>query len=155
MTDNQENRLNLLKRQIDKLVVPYKSTNSSFYNGYFSAREIIDLGSTTGKVRGVVTRQGSGDPLSNVKFSIFEKGTTTLVKFANTDAEGKFRASNLPPGDFDFRWEIPGYKTINETNVHLSAGKELKRKIVMQPGGMSLTRQADVPAGTIANVPVN
>jgi hypothetical protein len=45
--------------------------------------------------------------------------------------KGKFNAAKLPPGNFDFVFEKEGYKTVTETNVKISAGKELKRKIVM------------------------
>ncbi len=84
-----------------------------------------------------------------------EAGTDSIVKQVITDAEGKFSAAQLPTGDFDFRWELEGYMTVSEGNVHIAAGKELKRKIVMKEGGGSVTLAGDVAMGAIANVPVN
>ena len=76
---------------------------------------------------------GEGDvPKSNLLFSIFKTGTVTLVMKVITDAKGKFNASGLPVGDFDFKWELNTYITVTETNVHIAAGKELKRKIVLK-----------------------
>ena len=71
-------------------------------------------------------------PLSNVKLSLFKTGTPTLIKSVITDAKGKFNATDLPAGSDDIKWELAGYNTIQELNVKVSAGKELKRKIVMK-----------------------
>ncbi|HXF90711.1 MAG TPA: carboxypeptidase-like regulatory domain-containing protein, partial [Candidatus Nitrosotenuis sp.] len=127
--------------------------NNAHWLAWRQAREIINLGSTTAKVRGQVTRE-NGMFLSNVSFTIYEAGTDSVVKQVITDAEGKFSASQLPAGNFDFRWELEGYMTVNETNLQIAAGKELKRKIVMEEGGGSATLTGDVAAGAIANINV-
>lgn len=140
--------------QMDPMVNTLKISNNAHWLAWRQAREIINLGSTTAKVRGQVTRE-NGMFLSNVSFTIYETGTNSVVKQVITDAEGKFSASQLPAGDYDFRWELEGYMTVSETNVHIAAGKELKRKIVMKQGGGKATLAADVAAGAIVNVPVN
>ncbi len=143
-----------LTGQMDAMVNTLKISNNTHWSAYRQAREIINLGSTTAKVRGQVTRE-NGLFLSNVSFTIYEAGTNSVVKQVITDAEGKFNASQLPAGDFDFKWELEGYMTVNETNVHIAAGKELKRKIVMKQGGGSKQIAGDVAAGIMANIPVN
>mgnify|MGYP001618518878 CR=1 FL=1 len=45
----------ILKGQMDKMVLTLKTSNPNFVNKYFLAREIIDLGKTTGKLRGTTT----------------------------------------------------------------------------------------------------
>lgn len=122
---------NLLLAQLDRMADTLKMTNLAFWNGWKQAREIIDLGSTTAKLRGTV-KDEMDVPLSNVKLSIFKTGTATLVLLVVTDAKGRFNATDLPAGDFDFKWELKDYVTVDEANVHVAAGKELKRKVVMK-----------------------
>ena len=121
----------LLIAQMDKMVDTLKVSNRGYWDGWKQAREIIDLGSTTAKVRGTV-KDELDVPLSNARFSIFKTGTTTLVKMVVTDAKGKFNASGLSPGGFDFKWELTGYVSVDELNVKIAAGKELKRTIVLK-----------------------
>lgn len=121
----------LFENKMDKMIDTLKGSNRTHWNSYQQAREIIDLGSTTAKARGTVLDE-LDVPKSNVKFSIFNTGTTNLVMSVITDAKGKFNASGIPAGDYDFKWELAGFVTVTETNVHISAGKELQRKIVMK-----------------------
>ncbi len=143
----------LLIKQMDKMVNTLKAANINFWTAYRQSREIIDLGTTTAKVRGVVL-DVEDVPLKNVSFIILKTGTSEEVSKVFTDNKGKFNASKLAAGDFDFKFELSGYVTENETNVHISAGKELKRKIVMAKGGGSIVREGDVPSPGTINVPV-
>lgn len=122
---------NLLIAQMDPMADTLKVSNKDFWKGYKQAREIIDLGSTTAKLRGTVLDE-LDVPLSNVKLNIFKAGTPTLIKQVITDAKGKFNATGLPAGQDDFKWELVGFTTVEELNAKISAGKELKRKIVMK-----------------------
>jgi hypothetical protein len=120
----------VMEAQMDPGVDTLKLTNNNFWSGYYQSRDIIDLGSTTGKVRGSV-KDVNDVPLSNVHFSIFKTGTTTLVQMVVTDAKGVFNSSDLLGGDYDFSWVLATYVTHTETNVHLGPGKELQRKVVL------------------------
>ncbi len=142
---------NLLTGQMDTMVNTLKVTNKNFWDGYKQAREIIDLGSTTAKVRGTVL-DGMDVPLKGVTFTILQTGTDVKVSEVSSDVKGKFNAAKLPAGNFDFKWELKGYKTVIETNVHIAAGKELKRKIVMDA---AIVREGDLGMGMIMNVDVN
>lgn len=122
---------NLLVGQMDKMVNTLKLTNRGFWDGYKQAREIIDLGTTTAKVRGTV-KDINDVPLVDAGFAILKQGTTESVAKTKTDVKGRFNLSHLPSGDFDFIWDLTGYETVTETNVHISAGKELKRRVVMK-----------------------
>jgi hypothetical protein len=66
--------------------------------------------------------------------------------------KGKFNAAKLPAGDFDFVFEKENYKTVTETNVHISAGKELKRKIVMDA---VIVESGSLAQGQIANISIH
>ena len=139
---------NLMDGQLDKMANTLKSTNVDFWNGYKQAREIIDLGSTPARVRGTVLDENDV-PLQGVLFEIFETGTANKVAETTTDVKGKFSATKLPMGDFDFSWELDGYATVKEENVHISPGKDLRRKIVMDK---VFVIEGDVQMGMIQNI---
>ena len=122
----------LLDEQLDKMTDTLKLSNTVYYNEYYLAREIIDLGSTTGKVRGTVT-DDDDNTLNGVLFTIRKAGLPDIVGQSTSANGGKFGVSNLPADDYDFTWELTGFQAQTENNVHLSAGKELKRVIKMLP----------------------
>ena len=120
----------LLVGQLDKMVNTLKMTNVEFWNGYYQAREIIDLGRTTAKIRGTVL-DVNDTPLRGVEFSVLRAGTEALVAQGVTDLKGKFNVANLPAGMVDLRWVLAGFVTVEEADVKIVAGKELQRKVVM------------------------
>ncbi len=121
----------LLIDQLDNLAGTLEISNPEFVSGYRQAREIIDLGSTTAKIRGTVL-DINDVPLQNVEFSVFKAGTTELVKRVATDIKGKYSATPLPAGMVDLQWRLAGYETLTEANVKIVAGKEMQRKKVMK-----------------------
>ncbi|MFN8323685.1 MAG: carboxypeptidase-like regulatory domain-containing protein [Chitinophagales bacterium] len=143
----------LLVAQMDKMVNTLKPTNKTFWDGYRQSREILDLGTTTAKVRGTVL-DDEDVPLKGVIFSILDSGTEDVVVSVKTDNKGKFNASKLKAGLFDFKWELNGYKPVIETEVKISNGKELKRKVVMVKQGKIVVIEGDVMMGMIQNINV-
>ncbi len=138
----------LLVKQMDKMVNTLKVANKDFFDTYKQGREIIDLGTTSAKIRGTVLDEDDV-PLKGVLFQIFETGTNNKVAETQTDTKGKYSAAKLPVGNFDFRWSKDGYEQVNETNVHISAGKELRRKIVMMK---EIILEGDVAMGAVVNI---
>ncbi len=120
----------LLAGQMDLMADTLKISNVNFWSGWKQAREIIDLGSTTAKLRGTCLDQNDV-PVSNVKLNIYKAGTTILLKQVITDSKGKFNATDLGAGFDDFKWELTGYTSVEELNEKVTAGKELQRKITM------------------------
>ncbi len=141
---------NLLVGRLDVMANTLKISNIDFWNGYHQAREIIDLGSTSAKVRGTVLDENDV-PLKQVKFTILKTGTNEGVAEVLTDIKGKFTAKDLPAGNYDFKWVLDGYKTVEEIDVHIAAGKELKRTIVMDA---AFVREGNLNAGTMENIEV-
>lgn len=138
----------LMIAQLDRMVNTLKTANKDFWSGYKQAREILDLGTTTAKVRGTVLDE-EDVPLKGVVFSILDTGTEDVVVSVKTDTKGKFNAAKLSAGTFDFKWELKGYQTVLETEVKISNGKELKRKIVMNAVAVI---EGDVMQGMIQNI---
>jgi len=120
----------LLVGQLDKMVNTLKESNEDFYDGYYQARMIIDLGTSSTMVRGTVKDVGDV-PLIGVQFRVLVAGTETEVKKVYSEVKGVYRAAKLPVGIFDLEWSFAGYNTVKEVNVKLTAGKDLRRNIVM------------------------
>lgn len=120
----------LLIDQLDNLAGTLEMSNPEFVSGYKYAREIIDLGRTTAKIRGTVLNINDV-PLQQVEFSVFKAGTNELVKRVSTDIKGKYGAAELPAIFVDLQWRLAGYETLTETNLKIVAGKEYQRKKVM------------------------
>ena len=55
-------------------------------------------------------------------------------------------------GNFNFEWELEGYKTVEERDVHISPGKELRRRIVMEA---AIVREGQFVPGKIENINMN
>lgn len=141
----------LLVDQLDKMVNTLKSSQPAFWSGYQQSREIIDLGSTSAKVRGTVLNRNDV-PLRNVSFTIVKTGTAEVVANVLTDIKGKFGATKLPAGDFDFKWMLEGYGTVEEVGVHIAAGKDLQRKVVMDA---VVVQEGSLASGGIANITIS
>ncbi|MCX6199923.1 MAG: carboxypeptidase-like regulatory domain-containing protein [Bacteroidetes bacterium] len=139
---------NLLGGQMDTMVNTLKVSNRNYWDGYQQARETINLGSTSAKVRGTAL-DINDTPIKGVVFAIYETGTTVKVADVKTDIKGKYIATKLPAGNFDFKWSKDGYKTLTEEDVHISAGKELRRKVVMNA---VIVREGDLAMGIFTNI---
>jgi len=135
---------NLFKKQMDKMVSTLQTISPEFVQGYFFSREIINLGSTTAKVRGTI-KNPEEIPLVGVTFTIRKTGQLNKVGETLSITGGKFGIADLLPDNYDLYWQFPGYQAITETNVHISAGKEIRRNITMQPvTGQTITLQGFV-----------
>lgn len=71
---------------------------------------------TTGKLAGRVLDANTGDPLAGVNILI--EGTQIG---AATDLDGSYFVLNIPPGTYDVRATMVGYKDVLQKNVRISA----------------------------------
>jgi outer membrane receptor for ferrienterochelin and colicin len=76
------------------------------------ALPIMVLAGTTGKISGVVKDASTGEPLIGVNVII--EGTTMG---AATDDKGEYFIINIPPGTYNVRATILGYKTTRVTGI--------------------------------------
>lgn len=139
---------NFFKEQIDLMVKTLEETNPEFVRKYFDNREIIDLGATHAKLRGTV-KDVNDVPLIGVSVILRKTGTIQIVKQTLTIIKGAYTINQIPADDYDFFWVFSGYKTVREDNVHVSLGKELQRKIVLEEVNGSTAQQVAVNASQI------
>ena len=90
----------ILKKRMDKLMANFYTTDRSFYDTYFKARKIVDLGhgpSTTTAIRGTVLDDGTSQPIQG---AIITASDTELV--ATTNEFGEFTLEKTPLGTQQF-----------------------------------------------------
>lgn len=144
----------LLVGQLDKMVNTLRVSNGGFWGGYFQAREVVDLGRTTAKIRGTV-KDGNDVPLVGVVFRVVEAGTSNVIAEVVSQVKGVFNSGSLPSGFVDLAWSFGGYETVEELNVKISAGKELRRRVVMVAQPAVVVREGNLGMGMIGNVDVS
>ncbi len=87
---------------------------------------------TTGTISGVV-RSTDGTPLGGVTVTVSGlglQGTRNLT----TDANGKFRAVNLPPGNYSITYTQTGFSPVEESGVAVRIATDTSREVTMSPG---------------------
>ena len=122
----------LLKDQLDRMVNTLKASNFTFWDKYFKARIIVDLGSTTAKFRGTVFDNTSTE-LPGVLLTLRLAGQPTIAYQATTGPDGSFNITPIAVGDYDITLEKAGFQTITDNGIHFSAGQEITRDYTMTP----------------------
>ena len=91
--------------------------------------------STTGTVSGTVVDESKAVlPGVTIQVKNVENGATrTLV----TDAAGRYRALNLPPGLYSVSAELPGFAIAKRENLTLEIGREIPADLVMKIGSFA------------------
>jgi hypothetical protein len=116
----------LLKDNLDRLMMLFKSSEQEFFMKYFNGRIIIDLGTQHTRLGGIIT-DSEGNPL---------EGATVTAVGADleevSDEEGNYLFKPFIPGDFTITVEKPGFVTQTFTDVHVSPGQHLVLDVVME-----------------------
>ena len=71
---------------------------------------------STGSIQGTVTIEGSGEPMHAARVTLSPLGRST-----DTEDDGSFQFTNVPPGNYDVVSRSPGLSA-ERKKVHLSAG---------------------------------
>lgn len=116
----------LLKNQLDKLALQFKATEPNFYNSYRNNRIILDAATSSTQVSGVVTEQGTNNPLENVTITVVDQSYTTV-----TDSSGEYNLKIPVPGEYDIVFTKTGYQAQTFENVELTLGQNTDLDVVM------------------------
>jgi hypothetical protein len=108
---------------IDTVVEIIRLTQVDFYNGYRSVRKLINTGTTTLAIKGMVKDAVTGSGLKGAKISFTLNGDAALAKSANGKSgfskksadKGGFLVRTAADGTYTVTVELPGYKKATAT----------------------------------------
>ncbi|MGD2153693.1 MAG: carboxypeptidase-like regulatory domain-containing protein, partial [Gemmatimonadales bacterium] len=101
--------------------------------------------SQAGRITGTVTNARTGDPVETAQVYVPGTRIGTL-----TDQDGAFTLGTVPPGEYEIRVEIIGYRAEAQM-VRLGAGETQVLEFALEPGVLRL--QELVVTGTAARMP--
>ncbi len=107
----------ILKEQMDKLVVTFKAANPDFVETYFNARIIIDPATTTTELKGTITNQSDGSPVNNATVEIVE-----LSRSTTSNSTGNYQFKPVNNGDFTVRVTASGFQEFQADDVEVKLG---------------------------------
>jgi hypothetical protein len=98
---------------------------------------------TTGAIGGIV-QDGSGAVLPGVTLTI-ANAATGASRSAVSDPQGRYVVAALPPGTYDLRAELAGFKPHVRRAIELAVNETLTLTLTLQVGGLEIV---DVVVGT-------
>ena len=120
------------KGLMDVMFNTLKSKNKALVDTYYSAREIIDLGTTHTKLRGSITDPNLM-PLFKALITLTAPGKSEILYQTFTLINGTFDIVLIKPENYDITYSIEGFITQKQLDFHFKPGYETKHKIVLQP----------------------
>ena len=98
-----------------------------------------------GSVSGTITDQsGAGVPKAHV--ALINKGTN-VQREADTDENGYYRITDLPPGEYDLKVTASGFKPLTQTGLRVAANTVMNGDAKLQVGAVS--EQVTVEASAV------
>ena len=116
----------ILKNQLDKLAVSFKTTQPDFYNSYLNTRIIIDPSKTETQIKGTVVQEGSNTPI--IKAAVNLAGPTGGS--TQTDTAGKFIFKPVIPGNYQIKVSAEGY-TSTDITFDVKLGQAVNQVIAL------------------------
>jgi hypothetical protein len=108
---------------IDTVVEIIRLTQVDFYNGYKSVRKLVNTGTSTLAIKGMITDASTGNALKGAKITFTLNGGASLAKAVNgkngftkkSADKGGFLVRSATDGTYTVTVELPGYKKATAT----------------------------------------
>jgi hypothetical protein len=107
----------ILKKQIDKLIKNFRTSQPDFHNTYFNLREIPDASNTATQLKGIVTDSATNTPIKGATLTIVELNKTT-----KTDSAGKYSFKPVEHGKHTVRITAEGYQPFENDEIEVKLG---------------------------------
>ncbi len=120
---------NLLKNELDKLVMAIEPDNPDFVATYKTSRFIYNPATQTTQLRGTVKDELQKLPVGNVTVELI--GTTTVV--VQTNKAGNFTIKPLAPGMYKIRLRAEGYTDTEVDELVVKLGQVNKMEVGIKP----------------------
>ncbi len=108
----------ILKAQLDKLAVQFKSSNPEFYNTYKNNRKIVNAPTSATQAKGIVTDSVSGLPIFEVAVAVEDQEFS-----ATSNLEGGYTIKIPVPGVYTLVFAKEGYQPFEVPNVEIVLGQ--------------------------------
>ena len=118
----------ILKNQMDKMAVQFKTTNTAFYNAYTNNRTIVSPGTSATQITGTVTNSVTDDPLPGVTVQVVGQPLTTV-----TNENGVFVLKSVSPGSRSIKVNIAGYGDMQQDDLLVKLGKTTDANVAVTP----------------------
>ena len=116
----------ILKNQMDKLVVTFKTTNPDFVSTYNNARVILDPQHIATQLKGTITDATTGQPIAN---ATVQSGNG---QSATTDAAGTYSFKPIPNGNNSITITKAGYQTQTIDNIKVKLGQSTIHDVALK-----------------------
>ena len=108
----------VLKNQMDKLALQFKTTNPEFFNAYKSNRIIIDAGTSNTMVKGSITDAATNQTIPSVTIQTEGAAYSTI-----SNATGEYELKMPVPGTYNILFTKTDYFPKTENAVTLTLGQ--------------------------------
>lgn len=116
----------ILKEQMDKTAVSFKTTHPVFYETYKNNRIILDPATSSTQVAGIVRDQWTNNPVSGVAVQVVGQSYA-----ATTNGSGEYTVKIPVPGEYNITFTKAGYVTKTEENVEITLGEETELDVII------------------------
>jgi 5-hydroxyisourate hydrolase-like protein (transthyretin family) len=91
--------------------------------------------STTGLIMGQVTDHSTGTVLAGVKMALMDVLGNQVLLEETTGSDGRYRFTRVPPGRYNLRAILDGYRTMEVQMLLVSAGEVTRMNFSLEPQG--------------------
>lgn len=116
----------ILKEQMDKTAVQFKTANEEFYNTYKNNRIILDPAVSSTQIAGVVRDQWTNNPVAGVAIQVDGESYATT-----TNGNGEYTLKIPEAGEFNITFTKSGYVSKTEENVEVTIGQETDLDVII------------------------
>ena len=108
----------ILKKQMDKIALQFKTTNLEFYTTYLNNRVILDAGTSTTQAEGIITQTGTETAISGVAVQVVGQSYS-----ATSNGSGNYKVKIPIPGTFSIKFSKAGFGDKTIDNVEITLGQ--------------------------------
>lgn len=118
----------ILKNQLDKLSVGFKTTQPQFLTAYKNNRVIVDAAVSATQIKGKVTNGDGTTPVFGAAVEVVGKAISTT-----TNSRGNYSIKSLEPGNYQVKFSKPGLQDFTSGVLEVKQGKATKQDASLVP----------------------
>lgn len=118
----------ILKDQMDKIVVQFKTSHPDFYSTYKNNRVILDAPVSNSQAAGLIIDASTNDPVFGVTVTVDGQPYS-----GNSGPTGEYGVKIPAPGVYTLIFTKTGYQPLQQTNVIISLGQTTTKNVELTP----------------------